>query len=175
MDRMRVKLTKENFMSFPEGAIVESNILSGGRPVYAASILSTSERESQWQEIKALGADGRLCNVWPAKEYPGPDKDPLVFFSSPLDTAKRIKLTKKELMGLPEGSFLISNSFNEALKPKHSFPIAKTAERETQWKDLKNQKLAGKKFVVLENEDQKTKCIAHIAKMAKEAKGKKKI
>lgn len=173
MERMRVKLTKKNLMSFSEGVIVESNISEDGKPIYTASMLPMAERESQWKEIKACGADGSLCNVWPAEEYPGPDKGPLAFFSSPLDTAKRIKLTKKELMGLVDGSLLISNSFNEALKPRHSFSVTSSAEREAQWQDLKNQKLTGQKFVVFENENQKNEYINHFAKMAKEAMDKK--
>jgi hypothetical protein len=169
MESQRVKLTKKNFMLFPEGAVVESNILSGGKPVYAAEILPFDQRESQWKEIKTCGVDGRLCNVWPAEDYPGTNKEPLAQFTSALDIAKRIKLTKKELMGLPDGSLLISNSFNESLEPRHSFSVVNAAEREAQWQELKKQKLPGQKLVVFDNENQKNEYINQFVQMAKEA------
>jgi hypothetical protein len=68
------KLTKKFFMSLPEGVYVVSNChdtLGPGRatPVFNEYVVQCEERSTQWDRIKTVGADQRLCDVCRSAEH----------------------------------------------------------------------------------------------------------
>lgn len=67
------KLNKKFFMSLPTGAYLASNCynsLGPGRttPCFHESVLPTEERTAQWERIRTVYADQRLCNVYESIE-----------------------------------------------------------------------------------------------------------
>jgi len=67
------KLTKKFFMSLPAGVYVVSNCydtlgLGCATPVFNEYVAQREERKAQWDQIKAVGADQRLCDVYRSAE-----------------------------------------------------------------------------------------------------------
>jgi len=67
------KLTRKFFMSLPEGVYVVSNCcdaLGPGRatPVFHEYVARREERPAQWDQIRAVGADQRLCDIYRSVE-----------------------------------------------------------------------------------------------------------
>jgi hypothetical protein len=67
MNELRsAKLTKKFFMGLPNGIYLMSNLVGQDRDsVFREYVLSPlSEREKQWQKIKLVEADSRLCRLF---------------------------------------------------------------------------------------------------------------
>ena len=67
------KLTKKFFMSLPAGVYLVSNCYdtlgpSRATPVFNEYVVHCQERSAQWDRIKAVGADQRLCDVYRSAE-----------------------------------------------------------------------------------------------------------
>ena len=63
------KLTKKFFMSLPAGVYVASNCYNTlgpgcATPVFNEYVAQREERKAQWDTIKAVGANQRLCDVY---------------------------------------------------------------------------------------------------------------
>jgi len=69
------KLTKKFFMNLPEGLYLVSNVYdtlgySCATPIFNEYIVQRENRNAQWDKIKSVGADQRLCDVYrSAEEY----------------------------------------------------------------------------------------------------------
>ncbi len=48
------------------------------------------------------------------------------------------KLSKTFLLGLPEGAYVVSNSYHGPGKPAYAGYVAKAQYREKQWRQIKN-------------------------------------
>ena len=64
MGEEKIKLTKKNLMAFQEGIFILSNLYENGKSIYTASVVPQDQRAKQWEEIKKVKADGRLCNIF---------------------------------------------------------------------------------------------------------------
>ena len=64
-------------MGLPENVFLVSNIFSGrGISAYAEYVAPLSKRSQQWEKIKKVSVDGRLCYIFRTKkEYAGWLKD----------------------------------------------------------------------------------------------------
>jgi hypothetical protein len=59
------KLTKEYLLGLDEGFFLVGNICDHHyRPAFAEVVASESERLQQWERIKAVGANGRLSDLF---------------------------------------------------------------------------------------------------------------
>lgn len=66
LHRLPQKLTRKMFSQLPLGVFLASNLMrSRTESVFAEYVRGASERENQWQRIKARGCDQRLCYVFP--------------------------------------------------------------------------------------------------------------
>ena len=64
----REKLTKKFLMGLSTNTYLVSNIGNTiDQPVYKGRVVAESKREDQWNELKEVGANGRLCNVFQNK------------------------------------------------------------------------------------------------------------
>jgi len=69
------KLTKKFFMNLSEGLYVVSNVYDTlgpncATPIFNEYVVQRDERKAQWDKIKSVGADQRLCDVYrSAEEY----------------------------------------------------------------------------------------------------------
>jgi len=60
------RLTKRFLMSLEEGEFLVGNVCDHHcRPAFAENVAPRPEREKQWERIKKLGADGRVCELFP--------------------------------------------------------------------------------------------------------------
>ena len=59
------KLTKHFFMSAAEGLFLLSNVgHTPSQPLFAQLVAPPDQRETQWQEIVACGANHRFCHLF---------------------------------------------------------------------------------------------------------------
>src|SRR5262249_37373862 len=66
----RRKLTKKVFMSIPTGAFLVSNIRNGARePVFAEAVSQNAAGVEQWQKIKAINIQDRLCYIFDSQNH----------------------------------------------------------------------------------------------------------
>lgn len=60
----KTRLTKKFLMEQKQGSYITSNICTDERmPIFAEKITSPEKRQAQWERIKKVGADNRLCRV----------------------------------------------------------------------------------------------------------------
>ena len=69
----REKLTKRFLMNQEYGVFIASNCWTshpkhGGMPIFAEEVKSIKERHKQWERIKRLKANNRLCEVFPSRK-----------------------------------------------------------------------------------------------------------
>ena len=67
------KLTRRFFMELEQGLYLVSNIQDGmtresAKPVFAEAVAAPEQRGAQWQKIKDVRADGRLCDLFESPE-----------------------------------------------------------------------------------------------------------
>ena len=61
----RGKLTKKFLMELPTNTYLVSNIGNAiDQPIYKGKVVAESKRDNQWDELKRVGANGRLCHVF---------------------------------------------------------------------------------------------------------------
>ena len=169
----RAKLTKKNLMAFKEGLFIESNVQKKLKSIYTAYVSPVSQRGEQWETIKKVKADGRICNIYKnenemIKYYEDRDASLAVF-----SMGERIKLLKKTFLNLPDGYFIVSNIGWRT--PAYSGEIAAMGDREQQWKEIRGQNLQGTTFVVLKNEKEKDEYLSSISKAFNYQMSKKNI
>ena len=59
------RLTKKFLMALSEGEYLVSNVhLFPGKPIFQEKVVTFSKREDQWNRIKSVLADQRLCYVY---------------------------------------------------------------------------------------------------------------
>jgi hypothetical protein len=62
------KLTKAFLFALEDGVFLSSNCGDEyGNPIFAEIIVPKSQRDEQWQRIKSVRADQRLCDVFKDK------------------------------------------------------------------------------------------------------------
>ena len=62
------KLTKSFLMQLTMGNYVMSNIIDKYRcPIYDGEVVPQDIRDMQWEKIKQVGAEDRLCRVFKSK------------------------------------------------------------------------------------------------------------
>jgi hypothetical protein len=60
------KLTKKYFMSLAAGKYLVANVCDHHyRSDFSEEVAQIQFREEQWERIKSIGADGRLCCLFP--------------------------------------------------------------------------------------------------------------
>jgi len=65
----RHKLTRKYLMSLTEGLYLVSNLWHNStQPYFAENVAPINLREKQWDRIKNVNADQRLCNVFKSKK-----------------------------------------------------------------------------------------------------------
>jgi len=65
----RHKLTRKYFMSLTEGLYLVSNpMYNSMQPFFAEKVAPLNLRKDQWDRIKNVNADQRLCNVFESKK-----------------------------------------------------------------------------------------------------------
>ncbi|MFC1676623.1 hypothetical protein ACFL3G_06125 [Planctomycetota bacterium] len=66
------KLTKKFLMKLPVGLYIVSNcgerVKNTYKPIFEEQVAKLEERQKQWERIKQVYADGRLCNIYACAE-----------------------------------------------------------------------------------------------------------
>jgi hypothetical protein len=64
------RLTKSFLMSLTEGVYLVSNICqSREKSIFEEHVVSHATRREQWNQIKQVGADNRLCDVFRSRAH----------------------------------------------------------------------------------------------------------
>ena len=69
-NQLHAKLTRSFLEELPEGCILMSNVCSDIIvPSFFEKVSPADMREEQWQRIKAVGADNRMCRVFKGSRF----------------------------------------------------------------------------------------------------------
>ena len=131
----RHKLTREYLMSLTEGLYLVSNpMYNSMQPFFAEKVAPLNLRKDQWERIKNVAADQRLCNVFESE--PEHIKQRAEFN----DREEVHNLTRKYLMSLTEGLYLVSSRFHiskQSCFADFAEKVAPLKFREGQWDRIK--------------------------------------
>jgi hypothetical protein len=179
MDKEReATLTRKFFMSLPEGVFVVSDFgYAPGKPLCFESVSPSSDRQRQWKTIVLRGFSNRFCSVFKnqqaaidylslSRRYGARPPAPPRRQGQRLQERTRKTLTKKFLMSLPNGVFIVSN-IGAPEQPEYAeYVLSPAPERLRQWKGIVSRRCDNRLCWVFKNEEE---AMAHLISLCKDS------